>query len=215
MKKIFTLIILSLLIFLMPINVQAASPKLNTKSVTLTVGSKKKLKVKNTKTKIKWSSSNNKVVTVSSKGKITAKKKGNVTITAKVKNKKLKCKVIVKNESKEKQVINKLNKERNKKNLNKLTWDSNLVAAAKKRAKEASVKWSHTRPNGTEWYSVSNNIHGENLAKNFSDVNSLCEAWMNSSGHKDNILRGSFKRTAIASYTDSKGITYWCQAFGY
>jgi len=53
------------------------------------------LTVKDTNQKVKWSTSNKKVATVSSNGKVTAKKKGTATITAKVANKSLKCKVNV------------------------------------------------------------------------------------------------------------------------
>lgn len=79
----------------------AKTPKLSKKSVTLTVGSKVTLKVKNASGKITWSSSNKKVAPVSSKGVVTAKKAGKATITAKTtKGKKLTCKVTVKSKKK-------------------------------------------------------------------------------------------------------------------
>ncbi len=67
------------------------------RSVTLYKGNSYTLKVLGATSKIKWYTSNKSVVTVSSKGKITAKKKGTATITAKMGNKKYKCKVTVKN----------------------------------------------------------------------------------------------------------------------
>ncbi len=75
----------------------AASPKLNKKSLTLKVGESSKLKVKGYKKKIKWSSSKKKVAAVSAKGIVKAKKKGNTKITAKCGKKKLVCKVKVVN----------------------------------------------------------------------------------------------------------------------
>ncbi len=69
--------------------------KLNKTSVTLKVGKKYKLKVKNTKAKVKWKSNKKKVATVSKKGVVTAKKKGKATITAKIGKKKLTCKIKV------------------------------------------------------------------------------------------------------------------------
>lgn len=69
--------------------------KLNKKTVTLQVGSKTKLKVKNTKKKVTWKSSNKKIAKVNKKGKVTAVKKGTAKITAKVAGKKLTCKVKV------------------------------------------------------------------------------------------------------------------------
>lgn len=79
-------------------NVDAkAKPKLSKKKVTLTVGKKVKLKVKNAgKKKVKWKTSNKKVAKVNKKGVVKAKKAGKATITAKVGKKTLKCKVTVK-----------------------------------------------------------------------------------------------------------------------
>ncbi|OUO24784.1 Ig-like domain-containing protein [Eubacterium sp. An3] len=79
-------------------NVEAkAKPKLSKKKVTLTVGKKVKLKVKNAgKKKVKWKTSNKKVAKVNKKGVVKAKKAGKATITAKVGKKTFKCKVTVK-----------------------------------------------------------------------------------------------------------------------
>ena len=74
-----------------------AKPKLSKKKVTLTVGKKVKLKVKNAgKKKVKWKTSNKKVAKVNKKGVVKAKKAGKATITAKIGKKTLKCKVTVK-----------------------------------------------------------------------------------------------------------------------
>lgn len=71
------------------------TPKLSSKSVTLKVGSSKKITVKNkpSKAKVTWSSKNKKIAKVSKKGKITAVKKGNTKVIAKVVYKKGKKKV--------------------------------------------------------------------------------------------------------------------------
>ena len=60
------------------------------------VGNTKTLKMKNTKKKVKWTSGKNGVVKVSQKGVVTARKKGNTTVTAKVSGKKYTCRVTVK-----------------------------------------------------------------------------------------------------------------------
>lgn len=70
-------------------------PSISKSKINLEEGNTYTLKVKNTKTTVKWSSSDKKIATVNSKGKVTAKKVGTATITAKVGNKKLKCKVTV------------------------------------------------------------------------------------------------------------------------
>lgn len=75
--------------------------QLNKKKVTLMVGKKTKLKLKNNTKKVKWSSSRKKVAIVSSKGVVTAKKKGTATITAKAGKKKYTCKVTVKAKKKQ------------------------------------------------------------------------------------------------------------------
>ena len=75
-----------------------SKPKLSKTKVTMNVGKKTTLKVKNVSKSatIKWKSSNKKVATVSSKGKVTAKKAGTAKITATVNGKKCTCKVTVK-----------------------------------------------------------------------------------------------------------------------
>ncbi len=103
MKKIkkqwVAIILMSICIsFLLPAggrNVYAASVKLNKTTVNLSKGQTFKLKVKGTTAKVKWKSSVPSVVTVSNKGKLMAIHYGAAEITAKVKNKKLKCEVKV------------------------------------------------------------------------------------------------------------------------
>ena len=98
LRRFFSMImVLVMVLSLTPMNVEAATVKLNKTKVTTYVGKTVSLKVKGTKNKVKWSSSNKKVAKVTSKGKVTAKKSGTAKITAKVNNKKLTCKVTVKN----------------------------------------------------------------------------------------------------------------------
>ena len=74
----------------------AAHVQAGTKSVTLTVGQKKKLSVKKSWKKVRWKSSKPGIVSVSSKGKIKAKKAGKATITARSGKKKQKFRITVK-----------------------------------------------------------------------------------------------------------------------
>ncbi len=83
---------------LKPVQVQASKKKvkLNRKKVTLKIGEKIKLKLKNAKAKkVKWKSSNKKIATVK-KGVVKAKRPGKVKITAKYKKKKYKATVNIK-----------------------------------------------------------------------------------------------------------------------
>ncbi len=84
----------------LPVPAQAAAKvRLSKTKLTITKGSKKKLKVKGTKAKVKWKSSNKKIASVSGKGVVKAKKTGKATITATVKGKgktkRFTCKVTV------------------------------------------------------------------------------------------------------------------------
>ena len=61
---------------------------INHKKMTLAIGQKRALKVKNTKKKVKWISKNKKVAIVNKKGIVTAKKKGSAKIVARIGKKK-------------------------------------------------------------------------------------------------------------------------------
>lgn len=74
---------------------EAATVKLNKKSLSLEVGKTYTLKVSGTKKKVTWSTSDKKIATVNKSGKVTAKKAGKATITATVDKKKYTCKVTV------------------------------------------------------------------------------------------------------------------------
>ena len=110
MKKLLCLVMVAvMMIALIPGNVEAKSRvALNKKKVTLTITNKNKkpkttLKVKGVSKKAakkaKWYTSNKKVVTVK-KGKVTAKKAGKAVITCKIRSKKYKCRVTVKDKRK-------------------------------------------------------------------------------------------------------------------
>lgn len=100
MSRIFFVIILSMTVTIVGSslsgNIYAASAKLSKKEIKMAISQSEKIKIKGTKKKAVWSSSNFKVASVK-KGIITAKKRGKATITAKIGNKKLYCKVTVKN----------------------------------------------------------------------------------------------------------------------
>lgn len=83
-----------------PMPVEASSIRLSKKNATIKVGQTIILKVKGTKKQVKWSSSKSSVAKVTKKGKVTGKKAGSAKITAKVKGKKLICKITVKSKSK-------------------------------------------------------------------------------------------------------------------
>ena len=84
-----------------------------------------------------------------------------------------------------------------------------------KRAEEAASKFSHTRPNGKDWYTVNSELMwGENLAKGYDSAQSVVDAWMASPTHAANILAGDFTTCSIAVY-ETNGKLYFAQEFGY
>lgn len=111
---------------------------------------------------------------------------------------------------------NLVNEERANAGLGELTWDANLESTSSVRSEECSVSFSHTRPNGSAWYTVNSKIQGgENLAYGYDDAESTTEAWMDSPTHRDNILYPDFEKVAISVYVADDGTTYWAQEFGY
>ena len=54
---------------------------------------------------------------------------------------------------------------------------------------------------------------GENIAKGYRTVDAVGKGWMNSSGHRDNILSSSYTQLGVGYCTDSAGNGYWVQMF--
>lgn len=69
---------------------------INRESLELKAGETYRLKIKGSLSFVSWKSSNKKIATVSMFGKVTAKSRGSTIITAKIKGKTLKCKIVVK-----------------------------------------------------------------------------------------------------------------------
>ena len=111
-----------------------------------------------------------------------------------------------------------VNGERAAAGLSALTLDSKLCALADIRAKEIVQSFSHTRPNGTSCFTVfgengvSYRYAGENLAYGQTSAKAVMNAWMNSSGHRANILGKNFGKIGISCYI-ANGRKYWVQLF--
>ena len=111
------------------------------------------------------------------------------------------------------EVLTMVNRERAKQGLNALAMDVDLFNAAKIRAAEIQVSFSHTRPDGTPCFTVSNKAYGENIAAGYRSATAVMTAWMNSSGHRQNILQAGYKSIGIGCY-NYNGTLYWVQLFG-
>ena len=97
-----------------------------------------------------------------------------------------------------------------------LAWNNGLEQAAAVRAVESAQLFSHTRPDGSEWWTVNSNImYGENLAKGYATADAAVDAWMASPTHQANIMDGGFTTMAITIHVHSNGQWFWAQEFGY
>jgi len=114
-----------------------------------------------------------------------------------------------------KAAFTKVNEIRVANGLQPLTWNFQIENAAKVRATEIVRSFSHTRPDGSAWYTADPSVlYGENLAQYFDGADEVVVAWMNSPAHRANILKPEFKSGAI--YTvEVNGEVYWAQEFGY
>lgn len=108
-------------------------------------------------------------------------------------------------------VLELVNIERSNRGLGPLTMDYEITKTAQLRAKEASLYFSHTRSNGDNLKGL--NIIGENLAAGATTPEGVMEDWMESSGHRGNILNTNYKSIGIASFKTKGGATYWVQVF--
>lgn len=113
----------------------------------------------------------------------------------------------------EQELVRQVNSDRAKNGLSALKVSGELSRAAKVRAEEIVKSFSHTRPDGSKWNSVSSAARGENIAKGQQTVDKVMAAWMSSQGHRANILRASFGSIGVCAYKKGN-IMYWVQLFG-
>lgn len=118
------------------------------------------------------------------------------------------------------QVVNLVNAERQKAGLSAVTVDAKVQQAAQVRAQEQVKTFSHTRPNGTSCFTalseagVSYRGAGENIAYGQRSPQAVMSAWMNSEGHRANILNAKFQKIGVG-YVVVNGTPYWAQMFTY
>lgn len=117
-------------------------------------------------------------------------------------------------------VVELVNQERAAVGAAALTSDPELNKVAALRAQELVQKFDHTRPNGSDCFSaiseagISCWTAGENIAAGQSSAKSVMDDWMNSPGHKANILSTSFTKIGVGLYKTSSGYGYyWVQVF--
>lgn len=84
------------------------------------------------------------------------------------------------------------------------------------RAEELTSLYSHSRPNGTPWYTIlgeygidMNCVAGENIAAGYDTPESVVEGWMNSAGHRKTILNESYDYFAVGVYYKENDPDYY------
>ena len=87
------------------------------------------------------------------------------------------------------------------------------------RAREIEGAFSHTRPNGSSFSTAlkeqgaSYRAAGENIAYGQRSAEQVMEGWMNSSGHRANILSAQYTAIGVGVYRSASGTLHWVQLF--
>lgn len=117
------------------------------------------------------------------------------------------------------EVLRLVNEERQKAGVSPLTADSGLNQVAQLRAEETIVKFDHVRPDGSKFYTalqqagISYRTTGENIAYGQRSPAEVMTGWMNSSGHRQNILNAAYGKLGVGYVLDANGRAYWVQIF--
>jgi uncharacterized YkwD family protein len=118
----------------------------------------------------------------------------------------------------EKQVVELTNKERAKHGLSALTLDTELSKVAKAKSQDMSTNnyFDHNSPTyGSPFdmmkkFGISYKAAGENIAKGQKTPEEVVQAWMNSEGHRANILSNKFTHIGVGHVANGN---YWTQQF--
>lgn len=94
------------------------------------------------------------------------------------------------------EVFNLTNQERANNGLPAYSWDSNMASYSDRRAKEIVTDYSHNSAGGN--WSV-----GENIAEGETSASEVVNDWMNSAGHKANILSDVSTKTSVSCYVEN------------
>lgn len=118
------------------------------------------------------------------------------------------------------QVLALVNKERAKENLAPLKLNTALTKVAQLKSEDMKNKnyFNHTSPTyGSPFammkqFGINYKYAGENIAKGQKTAEAVVNAWMNSEGHRKNILNKNFTEMGLG-YVKSGSTTYWTQMF--
>ncbi len=119
------------------------------------------------------------------------------------------------------EVLKIVNQERQKQGLKPLVISAKLTDIANKKAKDMADNgyFDHTSPTyGSPFdmlkrFGVKYTMAGENIAAGQKNATEVMNSWMNSSGHRANILKAEYEQIGIGYVTGGKWGTYWVQLF--
>ena len=218
-----------------------ASVKISPSSLTLNVGESYTIKENTNSgsyanaANLKWTSTNTRVVTVKkgsgNKAVLKAVSEGTANVKLTLYNGKTAiCKVSVVDcsdvysaktdkdyYSLSHKVYEIVNQERIKAGVKPLRFNDKVYKAAMIRAKECHKYFSHIRPNGKDCFTalseagVKQNYAGENIAVGFSSPKSVMEGWMQSIGHRSNILNPVFTDFGCGVCNTGEWTQFFCK----
>jgi len=116
------------------------------------------------------------------------------------------------------EIIDIVNEERAKEGKEALVYDGKLRSCAGIRAEEIRESFSHTRPDGRDCFTVLTerdyyvSAAGENIAMGQTTAKQVMEDWMNSEGHRENILSDMFTKIGVG-VAIKNGNFYFVQLF--
>lgn len=119
------------------------------------------------------------------------------------------------------EVVRLCNIERAEAGLSPLTLDPTVTKGAMIRANEIINYFSHTRPDGNSCFTALEEVGanymtaGENIACGYVSPEDVVDGWINSEGHRANILNENFNKIGVGYVYSSSGIYrhYWVQMF--
>lgn len=121
----------------------------------------------------------------------------------------------------ETEVVKLVNAERAKKGLQLLTqnWELSRVCRYKSQDMITKNYFDHQSPtygspfNMMESFGIRFSAGAENIAYGQSTPQVVMDSWMNSAGHRNNILSPSFTQIGVGAAKNSQGNLYWTQMF--
>jgi uncharacterized protein YkwD len=115
-------------------------------------------------------------------------------------------------------VINLTNIQRAQRGLPRLIWNAPLINACHAHANDMArmQRMTHTGSDGSNGgtrarrYGFSWSAWGENVAAGYTSSNAVVTAWMNSPGHRANMLSRSFTHIGVSLQRGNNNVIYFC-----